>query len=177
MAGREVLIKSTAQAILAYCMSMYLLPSILGNEIQRKLNSFWWGSGNTQARGVNWLAWDKLTLSKRCGGMGFRNLHAFKLAMLVKQAWRVIQALQALVSRVFKAKYLPNHNFLDTGLKHNPSYVWRSLWTSRDILRAGTRWCIGRGDSIPMWGSPWVRGCPLPISIPPPSNGVVDLMV
>jgi hypothetical protein len=42
--GREVLIKSVAQTIPTYRMSSFLLPQTLGEEIQRKLNSFWWGS-------------------------------------------------------------------------------------------------------------------------------------
>lgn len=44
MAGREVLIKSVAQSIPAYCMSMYLIRASVGDEIERMLNSFWWGS-------------------------------------------------------------------------------------------------------------------------------------
>jgi len=43
-AGREVLIKYVAQLIPTYCMSSFLLPTTLGEEIQKMLNSFWWGS-------------------------------------------------------------------------------------------------------------------------------------
>jgi hypothetical protein len=84
-AGREVLIKSVAQSIPTYCMSTFLLPTTLGDEIQRMLNSFWWGSNREQNKGINWLSWDKLTMRKEFGGMGFRHLHGFNLAMLGKQ--------------------------------------------------------------------------------------------
>jgi hypothetical protein len=70
-AGREVLIKSVAQSIPTYCMSSFLLPQTLGEEIQRMLNSFWWGSNRNNGRGINWLSWDKLTMRKEYGGMGF----------------------------------------------------------------------------------------------------------
>jgi len=42
-AGREVLIKYVAQSIPTYRMSSFLLPTTLGDEIQKMLNSFWWG--------------------------------------------------------------------------------------------------------------------------------------
>lgn len=48
MAGREVLIKSVAQAIPVYCMSMYLIPPSLSDESHKMLNSFWWGSGSNK---------------------------------------------------------------------------------------------------------------------------------
>lgn len=56
MAGREVLIKSVAQAIPSYCMCMYLIPPSLGDEIQKMLNSFWWGSNNSESKGIKWLS-------------------------------------------------------------------------------------------------------------------------
>jgi len=70
-AGREVLIKSVAQAIPTYCMNTFLLPTTLGEEIQRVINSFWWGSNRRRGRWINWLSWDKLTMRKEYRGMGF----------------------------------------------------------------------------------------------------------
>lgn len=40
-AGREVLIKSVVQSIPSYCMSIYLLPPSLCDEIEKMMNSFW----------------------------------------------------------------------------------------------------------------------------------------
>jgi len=88
-AGREVLIKSVAQSIPTYCMSTFLLPTTLGEEIQRMINSFWWGSNRSQGKGINWLSWDKLTMRKEYGGMGFRHFFGFNLAMLRKQGWKL----------------------------------------------------------------------------------------
>jgi len=76
---------SVTQAIPTYCMSIFLLPTTLGEEIQRMIYSFWWGSNKRQGKDNNWLSWDKLTMRKEYGGMGFRHVFAFNLAMLEKQ--------------------------------------------------------------------------------------------
>jgi hypothetical protein len=52
-AGREVLVKSVAQAIPSYCMSSLLLPESLGEELEKMINSFWWGSNKSTGRGIN----------------------------------------------------------------------------------------------------------------------------
>lgn len=62
-------------------MSAYVLPESLLDEIQRMLNSYWWGSNG---KGMIWLKWEKLTTSKENGGLNFSNLHDFNLAMLGK---------------------------------------------------------------------------------------------
>ncbi|XP_058741946.1 uncharacterized protein LOC131614368 [Vicia villosa] len=136
-AGRETLIKSVIQAIPSYIMSIFLLPPSLSDELEIMMNSFWWGHNRNIGKGLNWLSWDKLSISKRNKGMGFRNLSAFNYAMLGKQAWNIMTNPDNLVTKLFKARYFPNCDFLDSGIGHNPSYVWRSVWSSKFLIRGG----------------------------------------
>lgn len=64
-------VKFVFQAIHAYCMSVYLFPPSLGEDIERLMNYFWWGSNRGNGRGINWLRWDKLVVRKEHGGLGF----------------------------------------------------------------------------------------------------------
>jgi hypothetical protein len=122
-AGREVLIKSILHSIPSYVMSIFLIPGSIVDEIEKMLNAFWWGHNNNQSRGIHWLSWDKLCIHKNYGGMGFKSLKAFNFAMLGKQAWKMFTDPGALITRLFKAKYFPNCDFIDSSIGHNPSYV------------------------------------------------------
>jgi hypothetical protein len=141
-AGKEVMIKSVLQSIPAYVMSIYLLPDSLINEIERMINAFWWGGGNNN-KGIRWFAWDKLACSKEDGGLGFRDFQMFNMAMVAKQGWNFISKPTSLVARVFKARYFPHSSFTNASLGNNPSFVWRSIWKSRQVLLLGCRWRIG----------------------------------
>jgi len=63
-AEREVLIKSVLQSIPSYVMSVSLLPRSLINEIEKMLNSFWWGHNSANSRGLHWLSWERLSVPK-----------------------------------------------------------------------------------------------------------------
>jgi hypothetical protein len=45
-AGKEVLIKSVAQALPIYIMSIFKLPLTLCNELMKQVRAFWWGAEN-----------------------------------------------------------------------------------------------------------------------------------
>ena len=77
------------------------------------MNSFWWGSNGVNNKGIKWMSWNKLSMHKSQGGMGFRNLHEFNLAMLGKQGWKLLTDTTSLVVRVYRARYFPNRTFLD----------------------------------------------------------------
>jgi hypothetical protein len=126
-AGREVMIKSVLQAIPSYVMSIFLLPATVITSIEKMMNSFWWGSGGPNSRGIHWLSWERLAMHKTHGGMGFKDLTAFNLAMLGKQGWKFQTDTNSLVARIFKARYFPNGTYLTASLGHNPSYVWHSI--------------------------------------------------
>lgn len=95
-------------------------------------------------------------MHKSRGGMGFKELTAFNLAMLGKQGWKFLSEPHSLVTRIFKAKYFPSTSFLNAKIGHNPSYVWRSILHARFIVRSGARWSIGSGASIHILDAPWL---------------------
>jgi hypothetical protein len=57
-----------------------------------------------------------------------------------------------LLQKKFKTIYFPASDFLGARLGHNPSFVWRSIYTSHVVVKGGIRWCIGDGQSIEIWG-------------------------
>ncbi|PNX86022.1 ribonuclease H, partial [Trifolium pratense] len=103
-AGKDVMIKSVLQSIPSYIMSVYLLPDSIITDIERMLNSFWWGGG-TNNKGIRWLAWDRLARPKSEGGLGFRNFQAFNMSMVAKQAWNFVAKPHTLVARIYKARW------------------------------------------------------------------------
>ena len=95
-ASKEVLIKVVAQSIPTYTMSVFQLPMKLCDELDALCAKFWCGQVGNE-RKIHWKSWDKLSISKKDGGMGFRDLRAFNLAMLAKQGWRMIQEIDSLL--------------------------------------------------------------------------------
>ncbi|KAK4407847.1 hypothetical protein Sango_0365700 [Sesamum angolense] len=80
--------------------------------------------------------------------MGFRKLHAFNLAMLAKQDWRILNNLDLLVSQILKARYFPNDEFLNAKKRSNISFTWHSILDARPVIERGVRWRIEDVDMI-----------------------------
>ncbi|XP_058776514.1 uncharacterized protein LOC131650817 [Vicia villosa] len=157
-AGKEVMIKSVLQSIPSYVMSLFVLPDGIIQDIEIMLNAFWWGGSSNQSC-IKWMAWDKFTGPKNEGGLGFRDLKSFNLAMVAKRGWNLLSKPHSLVARIYTARYFPRSSFFEANLGNNPSFVWRSIWQARRVLSLGCRWSIGDGRHILVMGAPWLRGC------------------
>lgn len=70
-------------------MSCFKLPKGVCQGISRTAARFWWSKGEKE-NAMHWMAWDKMTENKDSGGMGFRDLETFNLALLGKKIWRLI---------------------------------------------------------------------------------------
>lgn len=75
--------------------------------------------------------------------MGFRDLVAFNKALLAKQVWRILLYPNSLIARILKARYFKNSDIMLAKTGSNPSYIWRSLLWSRDLLKKGLCWKVG----------------------------------
>lgn len=60
-----------------------------------------------------------------------------------------------------KAKYYSNCLVINAQLGNKPSFAWRSIHSSKDILNEGLVWRIGNGEKARIWGDKWV---PIPSS-------------
>ncbi|XP_062088916.1 uncharacterized protein LOC133795483 [Humulus lupulus] len=155
-AGKEILIKSVAQALPSYAMNVFLFPLELCHDIEIMMSHFWWSNSSTKRKDIHWMCWNRLTQPQIAGGMGFRSIRDFNLALLSKQGWRFLRNPDNLVSKIFKAKYFPNCSFLEAGLGRNPSFVWRSIVAAQDLVRQGARKRIGSGCQVSIKHDPWL---------------------
>ena len=83
---------------------------------------------------IAWLSWEKMCEPKADGGMGFKKLKQFNLALLAKQGWRLQLGQNSLVFRVLKAKYFPRCEFIQASLGNNPSYTWHSIVAAQKLV-------------------------------------------
>ncbi|KAA3472328.1 reverse transcriptase [Gossypium australe] len=136
--GKEVFIKSILQAIPTYSMSYFLLPKLLCSDLESIVAKFWWQKGH--------------------GGLGFRRLDQFNIALLAKQGWCLINYPNSLLAQVLKAKYFPNLDFIHAQSGNLPSLTWRSVWAAKGLLKDGLCWGVGKGDQISVWNDHWILG-------------------
>ncbi|XP_060972464.1 uncharacterized mitochondrial protein AtMg00310-like [Cannabis sativa] len=156
-AGKEVLIKLVAQALPSYAMSVFLLTQDICSSLEDMMAKFWWKSqSNSSSRGVSWISWKKLCQHKDVGGLGFRDLRDYNLSFLGKQGWRLLTMEDTIVARIYKARYFPHVSFLNAELGQNPSFIWRSIWATQDLVKQGARRVIANGTAVSILHDPWL---------------------
>jgi hypothetical protein len=133
-AAKEVLIKAIAQAIPVYVMSVFKLPMGLCDELTKMIMRYWWVAENGK-RKTHWIAWDIMLRPKDYGGAGFRDMHLFNQALLVHQAWRLIQFPDTLCAQILKAKYYPNGSLIDTVFAGNGSSTCHAIEYGLELLK------------------------------------------
>ncbi|XP_062028887.1 uncharacterized protein LOC133744874 [Rosa rugosa] len=166
-AGKDIMIRVVAQALPNYAMSVFQLTKSFCVDLEQMCARFWWGSTDDK-RKIHWKSWDFLCHPNEIGGLGFRSLTEFNMSMLAKQAWRVIDNPDSLVAQLYKAHYFPNGSFWTAEEHASPSYSWRSIFASRELLKEGSRWQIGDGNK---WDEHRVR------SIVSPSDATTILSI
>lgn len=76
--------------------------------------------------------------------------------MLAKQGWRLVNNDNPLVTTCLKARYFLDGDFLTARLGANPSYMWRSIFATQELIKRGCRRRIGNDNDTKIWKVPWL---------------------
>ncbi|KAL6218856.1 hypothetical protein ACLB2K_012063 [Fragaria x ananassa] len=105
---------------------------------------------------------------KADGGMGFRDIHHFNLALLAKQCWRLIQNPNSLWAKCLKGQYFPKCSFMEAKKGYRASWGWSNLIEARDcFMGEGCFWQVSNGNDINIWKDKW---------LPPPNAAKVRVI-
>lgn len=154
--GKEILIKTVAQTFPNYAMSVFLLPVEVCKDLEMAMCKFWWRTNASKEKSIHWMCWNRLCSLKSNGGMIFRCIRDFNVALLGKQAWRLVTFPDKLVSRIFKARYYPSGSFLNATVGSSPSYIWRSVLEAQSLIKAGISCRVGSGKEVDILNTPWL---------------------
>ncbi|XP_070668773.1 uncharacterized protein [Malus domestica] len=138
-------------------------------DAQNRLDDIINGDQKTK-KGIHWMAWNRVAKKKSLGGgLGFKEIIAFNVAMLAKVGWRIICKLDSLLTKVLKEKYFPSSTFLDATVGRGTLWGWKGILQGRNVLKAGLRWRVGDCRSVKVLSDPWL---PTPRTFKPLSRHV-----
>ena len=69
-------------------LSCFKIPDSLCEELTIMVRNFRWGQKGEEKK-MAWISWEKLCIPKSQGGMGFKLLKEFNLALLAKHWWKL----------------------------------------------------------------------------------------
>ncbi|XP_074351785.1 uncharacterized protein LOC141690929 [Apium graveolens] len=153
---KEVSTKTVAQSLPIYAMSVFLLPVEITRDIERTIAKYWWNSKGGDRRGIHGMSRDHLYKHKSAGGMSFQDFRYFNLAILGKHGLQFMSNTKSLATRLYKARYFPNCQFIDASLGNNPGFIWRSILEAKDIVIEGLHWRVGTGKDINILCQAWL---------------------
>ena len=153
-AGKETLIKAVAMAMPNYAMGCFKLPVGVCKDIEKAIRNYWW-RGRGSRGGIHWVAWERLRKQKRNGGLGFKDIQCFNLALLAKIGWKIIKDPSSLLATILKDKYFPDKTFRDASRGNGTSWGWKGIYEARKVIENGCRWRVGDGTSINIREDPW----------------------
>ena len=104
-AARTTLIKSVANAIPSYIMSLFFLPKSLCLEINSVLRKFWWGFPHDKNHNLSFLSWEKICQPKALGGLGICSMEFINKSLLARLGWKMLTNEPLLWVDALRGKY------------------------------------------------------------------------
>ncbi|XP_026384758.1 uncharacterized protein LOC113280330 [Papaver somniferum] len=113
-------------------------------------------------------------------GLGFRKAELNNLAMLVRNAWKIIENPDCMLTKILKVRYFPRTDFLNANCPDKCSWTWKCLHAIKELIKPFVSWIVGDGKFIDPWCDKWIPnlGSAIPNSLTPQDPSIkVDYFI
>lgn len=155
-ASRVVLIKLVLSSLPVYHLSYFALTDKEVRKCDSIVANFFWGN-HQNSKTPHMIAWNKICQPKTQGGLGIRRFKDFNSALLGRQAWRIIHNPNAILSKVYRAKYCCDPINLTFQAKSQATPLARKICKQIDIVTQNCKWKVGNGQSIHIGSRLWYQ--------------------
>ena len=158
-AGKCLLVKSTLQNLPIYALSLFGIPVKFAEKIQR---DFLWTELEGKKR-YPLVAWEKVCLPRRYGGLGIRKLTHLIKVLLAKQIWWIFNNTGEWRD-ILENKYVRRPSLHFTLFNEDipkGSTIWNGILKARALAKARVSWKLGNGEDIQFWSDRWLCQDPL----------------
>ncbi|XP_077246059.1 uncharacterized protein LOC143885903 [Tasmannia lanceolata] len=153
-ARRIELIKTVLISFQVYWSAAFNLPIQILEEIEKIFKKFIW-SGSNQTKNIHLIAWDNLCKPKAEGGVGIRHLRDINQVGQMKQFWALASGKPSLWKDWISRKYIRSQNLWTIPMPSSPSWGFRGILQTREIMKKLVCYAIGDGKGIDFWKQPW----------------------
>ncbi|KAM0019452.1 putative RNA-directed DNA polymerase [Helianthus debilis subsp. tardiflorus] len=169
---RITLIKSVLDSLPCYYLSLYKAPVKVIKDLESKIRNFLWG-GDGSIKKLHWVAWDRVSLPKNCGGLGLSCLKNTNISLLAKWGWRFLKFRDRLWAKAINAIHSSRAGWDFIPAKKALGGVWCNIvqvMTKTTIdgspLRNFFKAEVGDGSDTAFWLDPWIANVPLKEKFP-----------
>lgn len=96
-------------------------------------------------KGIKWLSWTNMSMSKIAGGLGFRDLHGFNLALLRKHCWNFINNRILWLQKFLSPAIIPTLVCLKQEGVGELASSGQACGKLRNVLKVGSNGCLVPG--------------------------------
>jgi hypothetical protein len=151
LGGRFTLLKSVLECQPVYWMSLVVVPCSVLNTMRKMMFNFLWRR-NSESNQLHLCKWEQITIPKKFGGWGIRNIFDFSKALVANTLWRVLMS-GGIWHRVIMDKYLPHTTVKNwfrsqTFQQKASSRIWSGLLKSVHLITHWLSWNPGSGQLI-----------------------------
>ncbi|XP_059629660.1 uncharacterized protein LOC132272550 [Cornus florida] len=155
IAGRVELSRAVILPLVHYWTSVFSLPAVIINIIERKMRNYIWGYVKDKKK-MHGLRWNKFVVPKEEGGLGLRRLRDIDKAAKCSLTWDFLLSKDRLWVAWFKENYLRHSSFWNVIPKESSSSIWKIA--GREIIKENCRYRIRNGQQIQVFLDPWCEG-------------------
>ncbi|KAL2922219.1 LINE-1 retrotransposable element ORF2 protein [Bienertia sinuspersici] len=133
-AARSVLVNSVLMAVHSYWAHVFLLPKSVIDGIEKICRSFlWYGTSFSTNPGA--IKWEDVCKRKKDGGLGFRNIGLWNIAMLGKHVWAIATKQDNLWIKWVHSIYIKNQDWWDYQPPVDASWSWKRICAVKEDLK------------------------------------------